>query len=75
LNGEGSQMPQLTIRKLCRVLGVNRQWYYQRRCPSVHQEYDQRLRAAIQEIREAFAGYGYRRVTKALLRAGRIGQS
>src|SRR5512142_250280 len=46
------------------------QWYYQHRCPSAHQEYDQRLRQAIQEIREAFAGYGYRRVTKALQRAG-----
>jgi putative transposase len=64
------QMPHLTIRKLCRLLGVNRQWYYQHRCSSVHQEYDQRLCAAIQEIREVFAGYGYRRVTKALIRSG-----
>jgi putative transposase len=63
-------MPQLSVRKLCRQLGVNRQWYYQHRCPSAHQEYDQRLRQAIQEIREAFADYGYRRVTKALQRAG-----
>ncbi len=69
------QMPHLSVRKLCRSLGVNRQWYYQHRCPSAHQEYDQRLRAAIQEIREAFAGYGSRRVTKALVRAGRISQS
>jgi putative transposase len=51
-------------------LGVNRQWYYQHRCPSAHQESDQRLRQAIQEIREAEAFYGYRRVTKALVRAG-----
>jgi putative transposase len=63
-------MPQLSVRKLCRSLEVNRQWYYQHRCLSAHQEYDQRLRQAIQEIREAFAGYGYRRVTKALVRAG-----
>jgi putative transposase len=63
-------MPHLSIRKLCRLLGVNRQWYYQHRCPSAHQEYDQRLCAAIQEIREVFAGYGYRRVTKALIRSG-----
>jgi hypothetical protein len=69
------QMPHLSIRKLCRSWGVNRQWYYQHRCPSAHQEYDQRLCAAIQEIREVFAGYGYHRVTKALIRAGRIGQS
>jgi putative transposase len=39
------------------------------------QESDQRLRAAIHEIREVEAFYGYRRVTKALVRAGRIGQS
>jgi len=43
---------------------------YQHRCPSAHQEYDQQLCQAIQKIREAFAGYGYRRVTKALQRAG-----
>jgi putative transposase len=51
-------------------LGVNRQWYHQHRCLSAHQECDQRLRQAIQEIREVFVGYGYRRVTKALVRAG-----
>jgi len=63
-------MPSFSVRKLCRSLGVNRQWYYQHRCLSAHQECDERLRAARQEIREAFAGYGYRRVTKALVRAG-----
>ncbi len=63
-------MPRLSVRKLCRTLGINWQWYSQYRCPSAHQEYDQRLRQAIQGIREAFAGYGYRRVTKALARAG-----
>jgi hypothetical protein len=30
---------------------------------------------AIQEIREVEASYGYRRVTKALIRSGRISQS
>ena len=64
------QMPGFSVRKLCCLLQVNRQWYYQHRCLSAHQEYDQRLRAAIQELREAFVGYGYRRVTKALVRAG-----
>jgi hypothetical protein len=47
LNGFGSRCRTLESRKLCRSLGVNRQWYYQHRCPSAHQEYDQRLRAAI----------------------------
>lgn len=64
------QMPSCSVRKLCRMLQVNRQWYYQHRRPTVHQERDQRLRAAIQEVREVFAGYGYRRVTKALVRSG-----
>jgi len=63
-------MPSYSVRKLCRMLLVNRQWYYQHRRPTAHQERDQQLRAAIQQPREAFAGYGYRRVTKALARAG-----
>jgi putative transposase len=63
-------MPEQSIRSLCRLLGVNRQWYYQHRCPSPHQERDQRLRAAIEGIRKDFTGYGYRRVTKALARSG-----
>jgi hypothetical protein len=45
------QMPGFSVRKLCRLLQVNRQWYYQHRCSSAHQECDQRLRAAIQELR------------------------
>jgi transposase InsO family protein len=63
-------MPAYSVRKLCRLLGVNRQWYYQQRRPSAQQENDQRLSQAIREIREAFAGYGYRRVTKALASQG-----
>jgi len=69
-------MAHLSVRKLCRFLRVNRQWYYLHRCPSAHQEADQRLRAAaIHEMREVEAFYGSRRVTKGLVRAGRIGQS
>jgi phage FluMu gp28-like protein len=56
-------------------LGVNRQWYYQHRRLTTHQEHDQRLRQAVQELREAEAFYGYHRVTKALARAGGISQS
>jgi transposase InsO family protein len=37
--------------------------------PTKHQEQDQHLVAAIRAIREAFSGYGYRRVTKALVRS------
>ena len=64
------QMPGFSVRKLCRLLQINRQWYYQHRCPTAHQERDQQLRQAIQQLLEAFVGYGYRRVTKALVRAG-----
>ena len=41
---------------------------------SAHKEDDQRLRTPIHEIRDAEAFYGYRRVTKALARVGRIVQ-
>ena len=64
------QMPARSIRSLCRLLSINRQWYYQHRHPSAHQEREQRRSLAIQAVREAFAGYGYRRVTKALVRCG-----
>jgi hypothetical protein len=67
-------MPAYSVRKLCRLLQVNRQWYYQHRRLSAHQERDLRLREAIQAVREAEAFYGYRRVTKALVRAGGPGQ-
>lgn len=64
-------MLHYSIRILCCSSKVSRQLYNQHSCrPSSHQFDDQRLQAANQEFREAFAGYGYRRVTKALVRAG-----
>ena len=57
------------------MLQINWQWYYQHCRSSVHQQDDQRGSLAIQAVREAEAFYGYRRVTKALVRARRIGQS
>ena len=48
----GEQMAHLSGRRLCRLVGVNRHWDSQHRCPSAHQESDQRLRAAIQVMRE-----------------------
>jgi phage FluMu gp28-like protein len=68
-------MPPLSVRKLCRSAGISRQWHSLHRRLTTHQEHDQQLRQAIQEMREAEAFYGYRRMTKALARAGRIGQS
>lgn len=60
-----------SIRKLCQLLGVNRAWFYQqpKRAEEKGREYRQ-LVEAIEKIVLEFAGYGYRRVTKALHRLG-----
>ena len=68
-------MPTVSVRKLCRELSINRAWYYRHRSPWAKVQRDQQLEQAIATLRETFAGYGYRRMTKALVRAGRIGQS
>ena len=57
------------VRQLCAILGVSRSWYYA--APgATDEERDVALRAAIEELVLEFPGYGYRRVTKALQRAG-----
>jgi transposase InsO family protein len=57
------------VRELCRILGLNRSWVYAAgaRAPGAA---DTALRDAIERLVLAFPGYGYRRVTKALQRAG-----
>jgi transposase InsO family protein len=63
----------LSIRQLCELLQVNRAWYYAR-----HQRIEEpskraeavALRDAIERLILDFPGYGYRRVTHALQRAG-----
>ena len=61
--------PQVSTRQLCQTLGISRSWWYAHaRRPSA--ERDVALRAAIEELALAFPGYGYRRVTHALRRAG-----
>lgn len=57
------------VRQLCAMLGVSRSWYYAAQAAAAT-EADVALRAAIEEIVLEFPGYGYRRVTKALQRAG-----
>ena len=64
------EQPQLSIRDLCRSLHVNRRWYYARLAQSEEADPDVDLRDAIEHIILEFAGYGYRRVTHALVRAG-----
>lgn len=63
-------MPSVSVHKLCRLLNINRQWYYQQRLCSVQDDCDQPLCQALQDLRQDFAGYGYRRMTKALQRQG-----
>jgi hypothetical protein len=66
--------PQMmSVRSLCELFGVNRSWYYYRKpSPEEHLMREVALRDAIERIVLEFAGYGYRRVTKALQREGWI---
>jgi putative transposase len=57
------------VRQLCTILDVSRSWYYAAQAERAA-ERDVALRAQIEEIVLEFPGYGYRRVTKALQRAG-----
>jgi putative transposase len=63
----------LPIEVACAVLGVNRGSYYRsglRAAPAVPSQYEVALRDTIERIVLEFPGYGYRRVTAALQRAG-----
>jgi transposase InsO family protein len=62
--------PALSVRTLCHWLGVSRSWYYAHPVVSGPQEEEIALRDAIERIVLDFPGYGYRRVTHALRRAG-----
>jgi len=61
-----------SIRQLCKLLSVNRAWYYQRQKLIAQRELaEAELKAEVEQILLEFSGYGYRRVTKALQQAGR----
>jgi putative transposase len=60
----------MSTRQLCSSLQVNRRWYYARLAQGEAADPDVDLRDAIEQIILEFAGYGYRRVTHALVRAG-----
>jgi putative transposase len=62
--------PQVSVRQLCRWLGVGRSWYYAAPADVLTSDQDLALRDAIEALTLAFPGYGYRRVTHALSRAG-----
>ena len=60
----------MSIRHLCRTFHVNRRWYYARLARGEMVDPDLELRDAIEQIILEFPGYGYRRGTHALVRAG-----
>jgi putative transposase len=67
--GEGER--RYSGRELCKLLGVNRAWYYERQKLRAEREQEEfELKKVVEALLLEFAGYGYRRVTKALQRAG-----
>lgn len=53
-------------------MGVSRSWYYEKPSPREKAKRNVALRDAIERIALEFPGYGYRRVTEALKREGRL---
>lgn len=62
--------PELSVRRLCALVGVGRSWYYEETAQPTPQPPDVVLRDAIERLVLEFPGYGYRRVTHALRREG-----
>ncbi len=60
----------MSIEKLCSLMGVSRSWYYARPSATEKARKDMVLRDAIERIVLEFPGYGYRRVTAALMGEG-----
>ncbi len=63
----------MSIRHLCELLQVNRAWYYAKQHTTIEpsrRAFAVALRDAIEQLILEFPGYGYRRVTHALQRAG-----
>jgi putative transposase len=70
----GQQTPALkgySLRQLCQLFKVNRAWYYARQTLiKQRQAVENKLKAFVEQLLKDFAGYGVRRVTKALQKAG-----
>lgn len=62
--------PEMSIEKLCELMGLSRSWYYAHPPTIEKAKKDVELRDAIERIVLEFPGYGYRRVTAALRREG-----
>jgi putative transposase len=63
-------VPELSVRRLCPLLGLSRSWWYERTAPREPDLEAIALRDAIEHIVLEFPGYGYRRVTHELHRNG-----
>ena len=50
--------PEMSIEKLCSLMGVSRSWYYERSCAEQRAQKDVELRDAIERIVLEFPGYG-----------------
>lgn len=75
--GQGAGVGQnYSVRELCRWFKVNRSWYYARqKLAEPRQTVENELKAVVEQLLKDYAGYGVRRVTKALQKAGwTIGQ-
>jgi putative transposase len=66
----GQAYPELSIRRLCELVGTGRTWYYTRPSANEVAARDTALRDAIERLVLEFPGSGYRRVTRALQREG-----
>lgn len=62
--------PEISIERLCELMGVSRSWYYERLSAMEKAGKDVELRDDIERIVLEFPGYGYRRVTATLGREG-----
>jgi len=62
--------PEVSVRRLCALLGLSRSWWHERARPREPDAAAVMLRDAIEGIVLEFPGYGYRRVTHALRREG-----
>jgi putative transposase len=62
--------PEMSIERLCSLMGVSRSWYYERPAVAKEAKKDVALRDAKERIVLRFPGYGYRRVSAALRREG-----
>jgi len=68
----GRRRPGLSVRRACALLGLSPATYYRPPPGAGRQRADRQLSAAIEAIVLEFPGYGYRRVTAALGRQGRL---